>query len=490
MASLAVLEFQATLTDLANRSIAALDRILAHLDRLSTSESMSYLTEAYPTLLDPFLSASGELTTQWYSEQPTAPRRRGSRVFIPEVIPLPPPEQLAASARWAATQSDPVTALKGNATRNMFTQSRKTVLDNVEREGVRYARHARESACGFCRMLATRSLTSTEEYGATGSLYRTGVNADRSPHRDGIKLQAKGHDHCHCVVVPVRDGEAYSPEPYFEQWTADYYKARKELEKTDGYNNPIEIAKLMERADAKRAYVAEVQEVDDIVAAAISNLDAELKNQTSPETEKLSRLDRVLAQATQALEAGDSDKADKLFAKAFAIEDAEKARAQRAVLRKAQTDAAKENLEREKSDRVYLLIEAGNDPAEAEAEVYGLSVEYIRRRDFIAQARRDGFVGKGFDELVGAVHADMAAAQYWRAEDDTRGVMLKRKYFGKFHPSNLWTVNDATARKVMSDEMAEWFDQNGGRITKSIMRKSILAGGTAYDMSRQTDYLQ
>lgn len=254
--ALAVVEFQSALVELSLRAVKALDRIISALLGLSDGEGLRFITDAYPAALLPFLSASTELTTQWYAEQPTDAVRRGSAIFVPEPIDLPANEQLSISARWAATRSDPAEALKGNATRNVFNTSRETVWDNAAREGSRYVRHAREDACGFCRLLATRTLTSTDEYGATGSLYFTKSNAEQSPHRDGKALQAKGHDNCHCIGVPVRgverDYDPFRDAPYLAQWTAEYYAAQKRADKAGTGADFVSLAKALDDPDRRK----------------------------------------------------------------------------------------------------------------------------------------------------------------------------------------------------------------------------------------------
>ncbi|MFV8169837.1 ADP-ribosyltransferase [Mycolicibacterium peregrinum] len=120
-------------------------------------------------------------------------------------------------------QSDPALALKGTATRSVFSGSRDTVITNANREGVRWARHASANACGFCRMLATR-----------GAVYHSQA------------LAKKSHDHCHCLAVPDRDG-LYVPAPYVEQWERDYAQARR-----GGATTPGQIANAMDKVDGGR----------------------------------------------------------------------------------------------------------------------------------------------------------------------------------------------------------------------------------------------
>lgn len=216
--ALAVPEFQGLLAELARRMGADVAKLVTAIGRLTPVEQFAFITDAYPELAWPYLSASAELTTQWYDEQPTA-----TSGFAPEPAELPPAEQLAANARWALLQDATVSLLQGAATRSIFNTSRATVLGNAEREGVRWARHASANACGFCRMLATR-----------GAVYHSAA------------LARKGHGGCHCLAVPDRDGK-YEPAPYVAQWERDYAAARRA-----GHTDAASISRFMEAAGKRR----------------------------------------------------------------------------------------------------------------------------------------------------------------------------------------------------------------------------------------------
>lgn len=217
----AVPEFQALLTGLAKQLGVQIDKLAPAIAQLDQPDLLSFITNAYPQLVTPFLAASATLTTTWYGEQ--APPERDS-MFIPEPAELAPVEQLAASGRWAMLQPEPVTALKGTATRAVFQTSADTVAGNAARERVKWARHASANACGFCRLMATR-----------GAVYKT-------------KAAAGGHYHdgCHCIAVPDRDG-TYAPAPYVAQWEQDYVQARK-----GGARTPGQIASAMDRIARQR----------------------------------------------------------------------------------------------------------------------------------------------------------------------------------------------------------------------------------------------
>lgn len=204
-----------------------------------------------------------------------------------------------------------------------------------------------------------------------------------------------------------------------------------------------------------------------------------------PKPSKPRSLDDVEAELNAALEVGDDALVEQLVAEMEALEEAARRQAERAAKAAARREAA----DRAKWERVGELIEQGWDPVEAESEAFGITVEKIRRRNFIAEARAEGHKGAGFDELLSSVFAERAAEQFWQAEQATKGYMLKRRYEGRVDPADLWTVNERTARAWMSDEMAEWFDENG-RITKAQLREAILSGRANWRNAMTEDFLQ
>ncbi|KXP00897.1 hypothetical protein [Tsukamurella pseudospumae] len=183
-----------------------------------------------------------------------------------------------------------------------------------------------------------------------------------------------------------------------------------------------------------------------------------------------------------------SDPSDENIARFEKAEAAAQKAADAHAAEKARAQARRDKDRRSKQDAMDTLIEKGYQPDEAEAEAFGRPVERIRRREAIATARAEGATVRGFDDAVRALHTTAIAEQYDATEGGTvQGYRLKSKYQ---HLSEmvLWTSNDATARKYMTDEMAEWFDQNG-RITRQVVRDSWLAGrGGNFDTTQQGYY--
>ena len=189
-----VANFQAIIQGLASAAIAQVFGLLGNTD------DRNFIEDAYPQIVDPFIFAASTVTAEWYSG--LAP----GLSFPVEVAPAMPQKVLAANVRWSFTQADVRQALSGSAERQVFTASRDTVLFNASRERVLFARYASANACPWCRVLATR-----------GAEYSTAENA------------VKGHDGCHCIAVPVRQGDTYTPPDYVAKWTDDYNAARGEV---------------------------------------------------------------------------------------------------------------------------------------------------------------------------------------------------------------------------------------------------------------------
>lgn len=201
----AVSEFQNLLTDLNQEMQTRIARLVSMVRHLEQSELLGFITTAGPELVAPFLNAAADLTATWYEDQdPTSD-------FVADPVDLLTADDLAAAARWAMLQLDPITAWAGDAAKSLFDTSRQTVAVNAEREGIRWARHARPDACGFCRLLAVAGFHYTSEESALAVR-----------HKD-----AAGHDHCNCTAVPERGSKdsTYPPE-YLKQWKLDYEAAR------------------------------------------------------------------------------------------------------------------------------------------------------------------------------------------------------------------------------------------------------------------------
>ncbi|QXN73234.1 MuF-like minor capsid protein [Gordonia phage Hans] len=131
-----------------------------------------------------------------------------------------------------------------------------------------------------------------------------------------------------------------------------------------------------------------------------------------------------------------------------------------------------------------LADERGISYEQALAEVQDLDMEQVHRRDFVARAKREGLVSTNHAELVSELHRRFTLDWVIMCETDCNGQLLKAKYRdleGGFTADMLWSVNDVTARKYISDEAALWFDEVGARITKADLESMIDAGLITFD---------
>ncbi len=142
------------------------------------------------------------------------------------------PEQLRARV---------ITRLSGATQRYVTTAARDTIVENADREGVRWARHAKPDACAFCRLLATRGpdyLTKESAQFVVGHKGR--LRGDR-------KIGELYHDDCGCEPVPVRAGDSYEPPAYVARWTTQYNDAYD-----DGKGDFTSILSAMRQAEKER----------------------------------------------------------------------------------------------------------------------------------------------------------------------------------------------------------------------------------------------
>jgi hypothetical protein len=158
-----------------------------------------YVVDLFPDVVEPVEEMTAEATAQYYDSLADLPF---------EAIPAQGvgAEVLQANARWALSSGkgeNGLLLLQQSATRQVYGASRRTVVENTDREpGARWARRARaDTDCKFCKMLATR----TDLYASARLAVGNGPD-DRY------------HDNCRCLAVPVRPGKVYRPPAYVQKW--------------------------------------------------------------------------------------------------------------------------------------------------------------------------------------------------------------------------------------------------------------------------------
>ncbi|MCO7195394.1 phage minor capsid protein [Pseudonocardia sp. McavD-2-B] len=173
-------------------------------------------------------------------------------------------------------------------------------------------------------------------------------------------------------------------------------------------------------------------------------------------------------ETTRAVAAGDMDRFDELSVE-LDKRDARRARRQAATADQAER----------RGQHFDELLEQGADYEEAVETAYGVSIEAQRRRRAIDGLRDSGYTGKGFDDLSRAAYRDHLAERYRDAEDATNGYMTNRAATARgVDPASLFSGPESRARANASDELLEWFDQNG-RPTLEEFRAELLDDGEA-----------
>lgn len=176
-----------------------LTALWAQATRLASTEFATYMVEAYPVLVDPYIAFTASLAAGWFEESDPASS------YVAAIAPNPPVEKLSDNAEWAlkALGEQGRDNLAYSMNRAVFDGARETTQLNVERTGSLWAVDARPTACPWCRMMVTR-----------GAVYKSEANALKACHDNG-----------HCVAVEDRLG-TYEPPSHVEQWEAEYLKAR------------------------------------------------------------------------------------------------------------------------------------------------------------------------------------------------------------------------------------------------------------------------
>lgn len=249
------------------------------------------LEAAFPEIIGQYATAAALATAQWYDE--LAP---GTTDYRAQPVADLPAERFTNTIGWALYapgQATPLDRIAGAAQRMIFDASRQTVLANLAAEygdddgtaelGTRWARYASATACGFCRLLATRKavyrsaesatqvvgrsveltvsdrrmraagLATTDELLARRDVYqrntRWGSKGEKKVKalRGNAKRGSRYHDNCRCLALPIRPGQSYEPPDYVAQWEDDYKAARD-----GGARTPGEIANAMDKAPGGR----------------------------------------------------------------------------------------------------------------------------------------------------------------------------------------------------------------------------------------------
>lgn len=236
MASAAqVREFRQTLMGLEAEAFTDLRALVEALRQPNPIRMRDDLLGAVPELLQPYVTASGELSAVWYEDLRAASELPGSLSAIVDAdVSI---DRYDALVRWSmaplfGTSTSTLESLIVNGAQRIIAGGSRRTIDANARADVAstsWARVAQPDACEFCKMLAGRGAVYRSEQSA-GMVIGRGVdpaaafdeNGKRKRGGQGKGVLSRGsravgsdnyHDDCNCTAVPTfyRIGEYKAP---------------------------------------------------------------------------------------------------------------------------------------------------------------------------------------------------------------------------------------------------------------------------------------
>lgn len=200
MTAAQVAEYRRAVDDLSTFAIRDLNNALISLEGASPVVVRDTLIAAFPELVGPYITASGDLTATWYEE---LRRAAIGGTFYATSSGAVNRAQVDALVRWGVRpllgrSGSTVLSLVGGGVQRMIAGAgRDTIFGNVRRDRVKvgYARIPKSGCCAFCALLASR-----------GAVY----HSEGSGGSQG--LGDRFHDYCRCVVTPVFTGDTIAEE--------------------------------------------------------------------------------------------------------------------------------------------------------------------------------------------------------------------------------------------------------------------------------------
>lgn len=195
--------------------------IVSLLDAINSDNPLEFrntLMDTLPDVLQPYVTASGELSAAWYQE---LRQEVSDAVFVAEPVADISRPQVEALSRWAVSplfgqsESTVLSLLAGGAQRMIEAAARETIAYNAMQDEilVGYQRIPQLGCCAFCGLLASRGAVYRDSAEAGGVVGR-GVDASvtagkRGGQGKGVKTRGsqnlgdRFHDFCRCVVTPI-----------------------------------------------------------------------------------------------------------------------------------------------------------------------------------------------------------------------------------------------------------------------------------------------
>lgn len=229
------------LFDLSSVAQSDLKKILKEADS-NPDEAIKIIMQSYPDTLRGYMGTSELVGTAVLGD------------YAPGVTPIAvaplDDDVIRANVLYAyMSQGDTLNILGGSMQRHIFNAYRDAISQSIDfdtKTTTTWARHASPTACGFCRLLATRGAVYTSEAAATTVVGRgkgmtdfeamwrgdkKGAVQGLGNHKfiaGGVKkkgsrdLGSSYHDHCRCVPVPSTDSNPYVPPSYASDWFSEY----------------------------------------------------------------------------------------------------------------------------------------------------------------------------------------------------------------------------------------------------------------------------
>lgn len=192
---------------------------------LADNDFADYVLAGFPELAADYHQVAAQVAASWFEESDPLSG------YVARVAAPLPAERLTTTARWAlgGDGAQALSRMTGSLQRATFDGARETVFDNIEATGSRWIRVARPTACGFCRLLASR--TGEDSYSTRESAVNVvGRRGGRT--RGSRRLGDKFHDDCYCQPVEIRSTQTVSDvlteedANRVQQWNDEYLKAR------------------------------------------------------------------------------------------------------------------------------------------------------------------------------------------------------------------------------------------------------------------------
>jgi hypothetical protein len=223
-------EYRSAIDSLAALAVRDLSSAIQSLDGEAPVTVRNTLIEVFPELIQPYVTASGEVSATWYEDLRA---QALSTPFYATASSEVNADRIGALVRFGVKplfgQSDStVQSLMGGGVQRLVTNAARETIDTNAKKDVASVSWSREvnparaksgKSCDFCIMLAGRGdvYRSAE---AAGMVIGRGVDPSKAINDDGSRkaggqgqgVKARGtrelnakafHDDCHCAVVPT-----------------------------------------------------------------------------------------------------------------------------------------------------------------------------------------------------------------------------------------------------------------------------------------------